>query len=384
MDRFQMLMPTKVIFGAGVFDQLADVVGTFGCKPLIVTGRLSARDAGTLDRVMAQLPDAVVFDQVKENPDTATCARAAAMARENGCDVIVAIGGGSAMDAAKAAAVLAKNPKDCRAYFGTHSFPGGCLPVVAVPTTAGTGSEMTPYAVLVDEEAETKRTLSGETLFPRVALLDPELTLSLPRQVTVNTGLDVLSQAMEGIVSLKATPFSDFIGLQCCRIVREWLPRAVAHGGDLEARSQMLYAAMLSGIVIAHTGTTLVHGMGYYLTLEFGIAHGLANGLLLTPVFEYNAREAPGKVAAIAEALGHPSPATPDAAATAIRSAIKTLFESVGQSPAAKNAGAAEHRLDGCAEALFNDRGRFKNQIGSPSLEDVRGFFRQAFWGGHA
>lgn len=383
MDVFRMHVPTEVLFGAGVVDRLGEAAGRYGRRPLLVTGKHAARETGLLDRVLRQLPEAVLFDQVEENPATATCAAGAALARNSHCDIVVALGGGSPMDAAKGIAVLANNPGPCSAWFGA-ALPGNCLPIVAVPTTAGTGSEVTPYAVLVNEDEAAKRTLAGDALFPRAALLDPELTLTLPRETTIATGLDALSQAMEGIVSRKATPYTDFLGLECCRIVREWLPRATSHGGDIDARAHMLYAALLSGIVIAHTGTTLVHGMGYCLTLEFGIAHGLANGVLLAPIFEYNARHLPQKVAAIAGALGQPAPATPDAAGTAVRTAVRALFDALGQSPAAKDAGADEHRLDQCAEAVFNDRSRFKNQLGSPTLEEVHGFYRQAFWGGHA
>ncbi len=383
MDGFRMHVPTEVLFGAGVVDRLAEVAGRYGRRPLLVTGRHAARETGLLDRVLRQVPEAVLFDQVEENPATATCAAGAARARENHCDVVVALGGGSPMDAAKGIAVLANNPGPFGAWFGAP-LPGNCLPIVAVPTTAGTGSEVTPYAVLVNEDEAAKRTLAGDALFPRAALLDPELTLTLPRATTIATGLDALSQAMEGIVSRKATPYTDFLGLECCRIVREWLPRAAAHGGDIDARAHMLYAALLSGIVIAHTGTTLVHGMGYCLTLEFGIAHGLANGVLLAPVFEYNAGHLPQKVAAIAGALGQPVAATPDAAGTAVRAALVALFHDLGQSPAAKDAGADAARLEQCAQTVCGDRGRFKNQPGSPSIDDVRGFYRQAYWGGHA
>ena len=376
-----MHMPTEIVFGAGVLDRLADAVAPLGRRPMLVTGRHSARATGLLDRALAALPNAAVFDRVEENPTSALCEAGAAFAREAGCDCLVAIGGGSPMDAAKAIAVLARNPGGCADYYGKDRFSGGSLPLVAMPTTAGTGSEATPYAVVVDSQEGAKRTIAGRGLFPRIALLDPELTLTLPRQTTIATGLDALSQAMEGMVSLKATPYSDFVVLETCRIVREALPRAVQDGADVEARGRMLYAAMLSGIVIAQTGTTLVHGMGYCLTLEFGIAHGLANGLLLAPVFAYNARHAPAKVAAIAEALGVPCESAPEAAAKAVCEALGALFAAMGQSPAAKDAGADAERLDACAESVCRDRSRFKNQLGDPTLEEVRGFYRAAYTG---
>lgn len=187
------------------------------------------------------------------------------------------------MDVAKAIAVLATNPGGCRDYFGSDKYTTPNLAVACVPTTAGTGSEVTPYSVITDLELGMKRTLSGRSLFPAVAVLDPALTLTVPRDVTVNTGLDVLSQAMEGIVSRTSTAVGDALALEACRLVRRWLPECVRDGNDLEARSQMLQASMLAGCVIAQSGTTLVHGMGYYFTTRFGVPHGLANGLVVPP-----------------------------------------------------------------------------------------------------
>jgi len=383
MDPFRYWMPTEVVLGAGAFAALGERCRALGGRALVVTGTRSARASGALDRALAQLPDARVFDAVEENPSIETCAQGAACCRENGCDVVVGLGGGSPMDAAKAIALLAANPGTCEDYLSGEKPPNAHLPVVAVPTTAGTGSDVTPYAVLVETRPPSedgrrlnKRTLRG--VFPALALLDPELSVTMPRAVTVSTGLDALSQAMEGMVSRKATPMGDVAALETCRAVRAWLPRAAAEPADLEARARMLYAAMLSGITIAHSGTTLVHGMGYYFTLEFGIPHGLANALLLTPVFQYNARVVPEAVAALATALGHPCEATPDAAAGAVAQALHTLLRDVGTSPAAQDAGADPARLRWCAEQIFADRGRFKNQPGEPTLEEVHGFFRQA------
>ncbi len=381
MKPFTFLVPTRIVCGPGVFDSLRDHVVGLGAKPLIVTGKHSARAAGALDRALAQLPDAVVFDAVEENPTADACAAGARVCTEANCDFVIAIGGGSAIDAAKAIAVLAKNPGTCADYFGVDKFAGGNLPIVAVPTTAGTGSEVTPYAVIVRNEPRAKLTISARGLFPAVALLDPELSVTMPRSVTVNTGLDALSQAMEGFVSTRSTPMTDLLALETCRLVRKWLPRAAAHPNDIEARSHMLFSAMLSGCVIAQTGTTLVHGLGYYFTLEHGLAHGYANALFLTPVFQFNARVLPEKVASLAEALGVPSEQNPQAAREKIGVALHALLDDLDVSPAAKDADVDPTCLQGYAEAIFADRPRFKNQQGEPSLDDVFQFFQRAFYG---
>jgi len=288
------------------------------------------------------------------------------------------------MDVAKAAAGLARHDGPCTGFFGRDTFPNGALPIIAVPTTAGTGSEVTPYAVLVHTDEVKKQTIGGRCLFPTVALLDPELTRSLSPGLTAATGLDALSQAMEGFVSKKHTPQGDALALDACRRIRRWLPVAVADGADLEARSQMLYAAMLSGCVIAQSGTTLVHGMGYHYTLTHGVQHGLANGLLLAPVFEFNATHAPEAAATLAEALGVPCDPKPEAAAKAIGGAVRDLLRACGVSPAARDAGVHTETLEAFAEDIASDPYRVRNQIGEITVDLVRRLYRASYAGGSA
>jgi alcohol dehydrogenase class IV len=381
MNTYQYHMPTEIVFGPRALNTLPERCQKLGQKPLLVTGKHSARATGLLARVLAQFPEVALFDQVEENPTTQTCEAGGALCRAQGCDFVIGLGGGSPMDAAKAIAVLATNPPPCASYFGVEQYTQAPLPIVAVPTTAGTGSEVTPYSVLIDVERRAKRTITGKALFPRVALLDPELTVSAPRAVTAATGWDALSQAMEGMLSKKSTPYGDTLAIETCRLVRRALPRVIAEPGDIEARGDMLHAAMLSGCVIAQSGTTLVHGAGYYYTLNCGLAHGLANALLLIPVFRVNARCEPAKVAALAEALGRPCEATPDAAEAAIVTALYDLFDATGVSPAARDAGVKESALRAFADDLGKDAYRFKNQVGAFTAEDVYQMFRES-WNG--
>jgi len=371
-------MPTRVMFGAGSLDQLPSVAARLGRKPFLVTGRSWARRSGVLARVERLLPGAELFEGVSSDPTTAACEEAVLRCREAACDFAVGLGGGSAIDLAKAVAGLVRNPGPCAEFIGTDKFAQGGLPIVAIPTTAGTGSEVTPYSVLVDSQKQAKGTIRDRALFPAVALLDPELTLSLPASVTAHTGLDALSQAMEGMVSNRSTPMGDVLALEACRVVKRWLPRAVEAPEDLEARGRMLYAAMLSGVVIAQSGTTIVHGMGYQYTLECGLPHGLANGLLLAPVFQYDARYLPEKVAAIATALGYPADATPESAAAQVGAAVHALLNEVGVSPAARDAGVEPEALGLFAERTYADHKRLRSQPGDPSLDDILTFFRHS------
>lgn len=356
-------MPTDVSIGVGCVDRLASC-RSLGKRPLVLCGSRSARASGALDAVLRQLPDAVVLEGFPENPETAVCEAYAAQARSAGVDWVVAVGGGSVIDGAKAIALLVPNGGLCDDYFDAPTLAHAPLPLVVLPTTAGTGSETTPYAVLVDSTLRKKKTLKHPGLFPRMALLEPGFTVALPPDVTVATGLDALSQAMEGMVSLKSMPTGDVIALEICRLIHRHLPRVWDAPDDLEAREGMLQAAMLSGIVIAQSGTTLVHGMGYYYTLEYGIAHGAANALLLPPVFHENARYVPEKVAALAGALGHVGAPEPAAAAASIVNALYELYAKVDFSPAAADHGVPGHTAARMARDIIQEPYRFKNQVG--------------------
>ena len=284
------------------------------------------------------------------------------------------------MDAAKAIALLLANGGCCRDYAG-QSVAHTPLPVIAIPTTAGTGSEVTPYAVLVDDAKNKKSTLKAPGLFPRLALLDPALTTTMPHDVTVATALDALSQGMEGMLSRKSTPLGDTLALDVCRRVYRDLPRVLENPSDLDARCSLLYASMLSGVIIAQSGTTLVHGMGYPYTLDHGIAHGAANALLLPPVFWWNAWHAPEKVAALAATLGLESDGTRHAVAVAISEALYSFYRKIHFSPSAKDHGVPEGALKAMASGIASDTYRFKNQVGTLSETEVYRLY-QASWVG--
>ncbi len=381
MDRFCYFMPTEVHFAEGGLATLGDVCNRLGSKPFVVTGRRSARESGILDRVIHMLPTAVVFDRIDPNPTDRQCDEAAVACRRAGCDCVVALGGGSPIDAAKVVALLATNPGRCGDYFGADRYSESPLPILAVPTTAGTGSEVTPYAVITDSELRTKRTISGKALFPKIAILDPELTLTLPPDITADTGLDVLSQAMEGIASKKATPWTDALALEVCDLVRKWLPDAVYDGSNLEARGRLLYAACLSGCVIAHTGTTLVHGMGYTYTLECGIPHGRANALLLAPIFAFNARYIPERVCAISAVLGHPCASGGVDSCSTIAQAIYSILRSVGVPAAAKVLGVSRENLAHWAAEIARDPYRYRNQVGDITEQAILKLYEQSYEG---
>ncbi len=279
---FAYEMPTKLYFGKGCIAANGDIMKTLGKKALLVTGRRSAKQNGAQDAVTAALKKAeidwVLFDEVEENPSIATVRKGAAVGMEAQADFVIGIGGGSPMDAAKVIALLCTNELDDDALFkGPYRMP---LPIVAVPTTSGTGSEVTGVSVLTNPTAGTKQSVKTPFIFPRISFADPSFTLSVSRAVTIDTAIDALSHAVEGYMSKASTPMSDvwaeeamrFLGMHLTDLDKE-LSYAV--------REDLMYGATLAGIVIAQSGTTLVHGMGYSLTYYKGLSHGRANGLLL-------------------------------------------------------------------------------------------------------
>lgn len=284
MKNFSYSMPTRIVLERRVIERLGEFIPKVN-RVTVVTGQSFARRTGLCDRLEAILRDAgvreVTFAAASPNPPVSEVEAAAKLARETGAELLIGLGGGSAMDAAKAAAVLATNNRPLMELFPIHSFENASLPLVCIPTTAGTGSETTQYAIINNDEGTDKLNLNSPRTFPLVALLDPELSVTMPKGVTADTGLDALSHAIEGYLSSRSQPLANCLALESIRAVKEYLPRAVRNAQDLDARAGMLYAAAVAGMVIAQAGTIMLHALGYYLTLKYGVPHGRANGTLL-------------------------------------------------------------------------------------------------------
>ncbi len=377
IKEFQYLMPTKVIAKANAIDNLSSLSVRLGEKPFIVTGKKSSKENGALDKLLNVYHNAVVFDKVEENPSIETCDRSSQICRESGCDWIIGIGGGSPLDVAKVVAGLATNSGKCEEYFGRDLFRNNPLPILAIPTTAGTGSEVTPYAVITNTKTNTKQTVADYKVFPQIALLDPVLTLTLPHQVTLSTGLDALSQSMEGLVSKKATPISDCLAIESCKLIIHWLPKVLKEPNNIEGRYWLLYSAMLSGIVISQTGTTLVHALGYFYTLHYGVPHGIANALFLIPMFKRNIRFLPEKLKPVVSFLGEEY--TSDSPEISIKNALLRLFDNIGFSHTASSWGVSNENLIQFAEQLYGEPYRFRNQYGEFSVEELYSIFKESF-----
>ena len=309
---FKYFMPTRIYAGENaVFENSKDLI--LGKRCVIVTGRSSGAKSGALGDVTDILEkngiEFLVYDKIGNNPTIEEVAEAGAVARAFGCDFLVGIGGGSPLDACKAVAVYAVNPPVEGSDFELYdiykgSYKNTPLPMAAIPTTAGTGSETTPYSILTLHKEQTKKSFSSPDLFFKVAFLDGRYTVNLPLQIARNTAIDAMSHLLEGFTNKKSTMGSDYIALEGLRIIGKHKNALINGNFNVDVCTELLWAASLGGIVISQTGTTIVHSMGYALTYNKDIPHGMANGLLLGEYLEGVRSVLPEKTAAWESALG--------------------------------------------------------------------------------
>lgn len=287
---FKFHDPTKVFFGENVVNKNKALFKEYGNKAFIVTGRNSGKLSGALDEVTDVLNEQkieyMIFEDVLNNPSTDNVKKAGMKAMEYKADFVIGIGGGSPLDAAKAVAVLAVNDIDPYKLF-KNVFPTKPIPIIAVPTTAGTGSEVTPYSILTRDDMKTKMSFGNEHTFPVVAFVDYRYTKSMPYETTVSTAVDALTHAVEGYTSVRSTPFSDIIAKEVIRIFGKNKDNIINNNFDSRVREELLYMSMIAGFVISQTGTTIIHAMGYSLTYFKDVSHGTANGVLLKEYLKF-------------------------------------------------------------------------------------------------
>ncbi len=282
MKGFRYFMPANTYFGKRCIAENKEALRPFGEKALIVTGRNSAKKNGSQADITAALEQLgktwVLFDEIEENPSLETVCKGAALGKAEGVSFVIGIGGGSPMDSAKAIACLIANPeKDSSVLFGP---PAAHLPVVEIPTTAGTGSEVTQYAVVTLHDKGTKSAIS-QLIFADVSFLDPGYMATLSPTVTNNTAIDALSHLLESYMAVRSSYLSEKMVEMGLSIFRECMPALLKKEYTDEDREKLMLASAIAGACIAQTSTSLPHGFGYFLTYDKGIPHGRANGLLM-------------------------------------------------------------------------------------------------------
>jgi alcohol dehydrogenase class IV len=324
----------------------------------------------------------VVFDQVREDPPEATVLAATELGRSRQVDGVIAVGGGSSMDVAKVVAVLLGGEQPLNELYGVGQVAGGRLPLVLVPTTAGTGSEVTPVAVITTGET-TKAGVSSPVLLPDVAVLDAGLTLGLPPTVTAMTGVDAMVHAIEAYTSRhQKNPLSDNLARQALELLSRNIRTAVHEGQNLEVRENMLLGACLAGQAFANAPVAAVHALAYPLGGHYHIPHGLSNSLVLPAVLEFNAQEASELYAELAEiVIGEPVAGSAEAKSAALIEAMRVLIDDVSLPATLQLAGVDEQSLEMLAEDAMLQERLLVNNPREVSYDDALAIYRDAYRG---
>jgi alcohol dehydrogenase class IV len=372
----------RILLGPGSLKQIADEVKRLnGTRVMIVTDANLVK-TGIVGRVEELLNAAGIsvqrFDDVEPDPPYQTASKAAVRTREMKADLVLAIGGGSALDIGKVAAILVTNEDGVDSYFGIDLVPKRGLPTIAVPTTAGTGSEVTPIAILSDHEDKLKKGIVSPYLFPSVAILDPELTLGLPAAVTAATGMDALIHAVEAYTSKNAYTVSDALALEAMRLIIPNIRTAYANGSDLAARDSMLQGSMLAGMAFANAGVTAVHAFAYPIGAEFHIPHGVANSVMLVPVMEFNMMGNLSKFAHMAEVFGEDGRGLNDRqAAMVFIEALQTLATDLKIPGHLSEFGVKEEDIPALARGVMKVTRLLANNPRELKLEDAEEIYRR-------
>ena len=353
MDCFRFILPTEIVYGPGVLRQLPEELKRLGCeRPAIITDA-GILKAGIADRVEALVREAgfscVMYSGVEANPKDVNCEEGARLAREFGADSLIAVGGGSPIDCAKAVGVLlAHDAEKIKPYEGKTAATKPQVPLIAIPTTAGTGSELTFSAVITDTENHYKMTVKSPFTAAKLALCDPELTMSVPPMVTASTGVDALTHAIEGYTATCGEPIADAFALYSIELIYHNLEKAVRNGSDPEARSAMLMGSMLGGMSFSHSDVASVHCVAESLGGMYDLPHGMCNAIFLPYVMEYNMDYCLEKYARVAQAMGFAFRDPREGAETAVQ-AVKDLCRAVGL-PSFKSLNVNEEDFDALAE----------------------------------
>jgi alcohol dehydrogenase class IV len=363
----------KIIHGKGASTHIGEEAKRIGASAALIVAGKSAVTGNACRPIVESLEKqgirAEIFCAATGEPTPTSVKDCAAQARKSGAALIIGLGGGSVLDTAKAAALLATNDGPIERYFGVDRIPGPCLPMILVPTTAGTGSEVTSISVVADVASDSKKGIVSDRLFARVVVLDPILTLSVPPNVTAATGLDAFVHAMESYVNLAATPFTDCHNLQAMGMIAQNIRRAFVNGSDMEAREQMLYASALAGMGFSNTQNGVIHAIAMAVPASYHLPHGLLVGALAPMGMALNCQAAPEKFARIAEILGcRPGVTNLDECAQSAVAGFKGLLADIGIKPGLAAHGVRREDIRCIAERAAGTR---RLMDGNPARADA-------------
>ncbi len=376
--------PNKVILGVGASAAIAAEVAYLRCNKVLLVSDPGVIAAGLLESIegsfQAKGVAYVLYDKVEPEPSSKIIDAGAAVFKTEGCDVIVGVGGGSSLDVAKGISILSANQGSILDYIGIDTVPKKGAPMILVPTTAGTGSEVTRVLVMTDEAQNKKSVVFTPFALPDVAIVDPRLTVSMPPVVTADTGIDALVHAIETYVSMNATVFSDLWAEEAIRLIGIYLPIACAKGSNMEARYHMSLAATLAGLAFTSGGLGAVHALAYPLGTEYHMTHGRTNGMMLPHVMNFNLPGNPDKYARIAELLGKDTEGLSalEAAPLAVE-AVMDIEDAIDMSWLLQDYGIDEADLPLLVDGAMQQARLFVTNPRDLSEADVRFIYQEAF-----
>jgi alcohol dehydrogenase class IV len=387
-QNFSAWMPTQIVFGLNsVQKQLPVEVLNAGCKkPLIVTDQGLVK-SGVIENIVKSLSKhqihSVVFSEVEPNPVASTVHKGGKLFSEEQCDLIIAVGGGSSMDAAKAIAVIINNPGDILDYRRGGKPIQESLPLIyAIPTTAGTGSEVTPVSVITDSVIKRKFVVASPRIAPKIAFIDPAMTYSLPRHHIAATGMDALVHAIEAYTTNRAHPIGDGLAVESIRMIREYLPASYSDPTNHEAKAQVLLASTIAGLAFSLSGLSLVHSMSHPMSAWFHVPHGLANAILLPYVIEYNIISNVEKYRNIQLIFDMSSYSlTKYAAAEKLVEELRKFSRSldIPSDFGYLKIDIDDEVISGLADDALDDRGTLPNNPRKPTKEDIVNLYKKVF-----
>jgi alcohol dehydrogenase class IV len=380
---FSVFQPTRVVFGDGTVGELALECKKLGIeRAMIVTDRVMREKTDVVARVEKALGARLgaIYDGVIPDTGVEVIDEGARLAKEHGCDGLISVGGGSAIDTAKGMAIVITEGGSIRDHQGASRLSRRQTPHIAVPTTAGTGSEVSLYIVVKDQRAHEKMHFMDDRIIPDAAILDPSVTVAMPAQLTAATGMDALTHAVEAYTSINKNPVADGLALQAIRLIARHLPLAVAEPTNKVARGQMLIAANIAGLAFNSTGVGLVHAMAHVVGARHGVHHGTANAICLPHVIRFNADELGACYRDVAEALGVDARDLGDEmAGEAAAQAVAQLSARVKLPPRLRDVGVPEGDLDACAEGSLSDGAIVYNGKFAADKDLVLGVYKNAF-----
>ena len=374
---FRHFIPTKVVFGRKSLNKLSQEVESLKLdtsKTAIICGK-SAVSHGYAEAIKKQISGKVeVFDLVEADPSVENAYAVLEAVRKFSPTLIIAVGGGSAIDVAKVVSIMLTNSGAIEEYIGVpDAFKNPSVPLVAVPTTSGSGSEVTPYAVLTDRKKYRKAPLISRFLFPVLAVDDPELTVSKSQIVTANTGVDALTHAVESFLSKRATPISRLYSLEAINLIYKYLPRAFGNPADIEAREKTMLGSLLGGMAIADAGAGLVHTLAHILGVLYKVPHGLANGVFLVPVLSFYGLSAKKEIEEIGKVMGV------EGNYKEVLSVLREFLSFLGIPSSLKDLGVVESDISQFVSLAMEKKFLMANLPRIPSERDLRRILESAF-----